>query len=32
MAQAKGMAFVRLEAKHLDQSTLGASWHMNKNV
>jgi hypothetical protein len=29
-SQAKGMAFVHLEAKHLGQSTLGASWHMKK--
>jgi hypothetical protein len=32
MSQAKGMAFVRLEAKRLDESTVIASWRMNENV
>jgi hypothetical protein len=32
MSQAKGMAFVHLEAKRLGEPTLIASWGMNKNV
>jgi hypothetical protein len=32
MSQAKGMAFVRLEAEHVGESILGASWRMNENV
>jgi hypothetical protein len=31
MSQAKGMAFVRLEAKHSGESTVIASWRMNEN-
>jgi hypothetical protein len=32
MSQAKGMPFVYLEAKHLGQTTLGASRCMNENI
>jgi hypothetical protein len=31
-SEAKGMAFICLEAKRLGESTLGESWSMNKNI
>jgi hypothetical protein len=32
MSQAKGMAFVHLEAKHSGESIVFASLHMNENL